>query len=246
MINKLKNKVRKNLPFLVPVLGPVYAALRDWRLVFIPWQMQYSQRGLITDAACEFMKDPRFVRSREIAVKECKQQPPTGGDWRLYTFAWAAEHATKIEGDFAECGVNRGLTSRLIVEYLDFKKSPKKFYLVDMFELGGGYGNCYEETRDVFAPFQNVKVIKGHVPEALSRIDGKKFAYVHIDMNAPEPEMAAIDFFWDKMNRGGVVMLCDYNIFGRKPQRDAWNEWAKTRGVSILQLPTTQGLIIKP
>ena len=78
------------------------------------------------------------------------------------------------------------------------------------------------------------------------RIKSKKFAYVHIDMNAAEPEMAAIDFFWDKLNPGGIILLCDYNIFGQKEQRYAWNAWAKSKGVSILALPTTQGMILKP
>ena len=78
------------------------------------------------------------------------------------------------------------------------------------------------------------------------RIKSKMFAYGHIDMNAAEPEMTEIEFFWDKLNPGGIILLCDYNIFGQKEQRYAWNAWAKSKGVSILALPTTQGMILKP
>ncbi len=244
---RFKNKL-KSYKLVDIIIGNPYRAVRDhWSLKLAKWEVQYHESGLTTGAACEFMQDPRYTHSRDNAIKECKQELPTwGGNWRSYVGCWTADHAKHIEGDFAECGTNRGLLSRTIIEYINFKELKKTFYLVDMFGPEEGYGNCYEETKGVFAPFQNVKVIKGRVPEALAQIKGKKFAYVHIDMNAAEPEMAAIDFFWDKLSPGGIVLLCDYNIFGQKEQRYAWNMWARSKGVSILALPTTQGMIVKP
>lgn len=247
-MEKLKNKIRQDYAFAVPFLGAVYAVLRDWRFYFRTKRVTYNESELISVAACDFMNDERYTKARDIALAQSgRKELEYGGDWRLYTYAWAAEHAKNIEGDFAECGVNRGITSRMICDYVGFKDLPKTFYLCDLFESAdASYGNCYEETKAMFAPFENVKVIKGSVPEVLSKIDSKKFAFVSIDMNAVEPEMGAIDFFWDKMSKGGVIVLCDYGVYGRKPQRNAWNLWAAKHGVSVLSLATTQGMILKP
>lgn len=191
------------------------------------------------------MDDPRYLTSRDAAIRECGQNPPTGGDWRLYLGAWAAERAVTIPGDFVESGVDRGLLSRTIMEYINFNAVDKKFYLIDAFsEIG--YDNSYENAKKVFAPFPNAIVIKGSVPEILGKVEIKKVAYLCIDMNSPEPEIAAANYFWDKMSPGAIILLDDYGIPGREPQRDAFDEWAAGKGVSVLSLPTTQGLVIKP
>src|SRR5262249_15861145 len=111
---------------------------------------------------------------------------------------------------------------------------------------GGGYDHSYEGAKRAFATIPNVEVIKGSVPSALASLPIKKVAYIHIDMNSVAPEIAAAEYIWEKMVPGGIMVVCDYNIFGRKPQRDAFNEWAKSKGVSVLALPSTQGMILKP
>ncbi|OGY99880.1 MAG: hypothetical protein A2945_02710 [Candidatus Liptonbacteria bacterium RIFCSPLOWO2_01_FULL_52_25] len=245
-LQPLKTATRKRFPFLVPLIGPIFIALRDWRLKFITWQRRYDEYGLMAEASCAFISDERYTKSRDAAIKECKQLPPTGGDWRLYVGCWAAEHALKLEGDFVECGVDRGLLSRTIAGYLDFSRVNKKFYLIDSFGVMKGYTDTHEEVKSVFSNFKNISVIKGSVPQILKTLPETKFAYVCIDMNSPEPEIAAANFFWDKMPSGAIMLFDDYGIPGREPQHDAFDAWAKTKNVSVLSLPTTQGLVIKP
>lgn len=54
--------------------------------------------------------------------------------YRLHTCIWAGVHASKLEGDFVECGVNLGGLSTGVCEYLDFNKLDKDFYLFDTYE----------------------------------------------------------------------------------------------------------------
>jgi O-methyltransferase len=73
------------------------------------------------------------------------------------------------DGDFVECGVNRGGLSRAVIHYVDFDRLDKRFWLLDTYEglvdrlisdderkrgiLPGGYEPCYEHVVQTFRPF---------------------------------------------------------------------------------------------
>ena len=64
-------------------------------------------------------------------------------------------------------------------------------------------------------------------------------------MNCALPERAALEFFWDRLSPGAIVLLDDYGYRGHECQRDAIDEVARSKYVRVLSLPTGQGLIIK-
>jgi len=106
-------------------------------------------------------------------------------------------------------------------------------------------GDIYEEVKETFKDF-NVKIIKGAVPDTLTQVDSNKICYLSIDMNCVQPEIDALNFFWDKMVKGGVIILDDYGYANSfNDQKEAHDKFAKSKGVKILSLPTCQGLIIK-
>jgi len=65
-------------------------------------------------------------------------------------------------------------------------------------------------------------------------------------MNTAVPEIAAMDYFWDKMVSGAMIVLDDYGYPGCLNQKIEHDKWATSKDVKILSLPTCQGLIIKP
>ena len=65
-------------------------------------------------------------------------------------------------------------------------------------------------------------------------------------MNAAGPEIAAANFFWDKLVPGAMVILDDYAYVGYEVQKRAFDQFSKEKNVPILSLPTGQGLFIKP
>jgi O-methyltransferase len=175
---------------------------------------------------------------------------------------WAADCARRVEGDFVECGVNTGYSARSVMEYTGFRHlSDKTFYLLDTFdglsekyltpeEKSSGkantrYEGTYEAVKKTFQEFSNVRIIKGAVPETLSEVQAKRVAYLSLDMNCVKPEIAAAEFFWDKMPAGGVILLDDYVRPGFEELEKAYDEFAREKGVGILSLPTGQGLILK-
>ncbi len=64
-------------------------------------------------------------------------------------------------------------------------------------------------------------------------------------MNCVEPEIAALEFFWEKVVPGGVIILDDYRYLNNQDQRVAYDRWATSKHIDILSLPTAQGVIVK-
>lgn len=224
----------------------------------------------------DFVKEPRFVRAYNQGYKTLQYLGERGNNfiydlWRVYTICWAANHASKLAGDFVECGVNTGFLARAVIEYIDFSsKKDKTFYLIDTFQgvpdyqfteterklkldiqSRNWYGiDIYEQVKKTFQEFSNVSVIKGEVPSVLTQIPTKAVCYLSIDMNCAYPEVAAIDYFYDKIVPAGIVIFDDYgfsaNNQGHITQKRALDEWASKKGLQILSLPTGQGMLIKP
>jgi hypothetical protein len=90
------------------------------------------------------------------------------------------------------------------------------------------------------------QIIKGTVPETLPECTAEKICYLSIDMNCAGPEIAAANYFWDKLVAGAVIVLDDYGFMGHEEQQKAFDAFAKEKKVQILQLPTGQGIIFKP
>ena len=216
----------------------------------------YHADGMrLYDKNLKSLRDPRFTDSY---AKGALDAPPI--EYRAYVCCWAAQQALKVPGDFVECGVNLGWLSVTICHYLDFAKVDRSFYLFDTYEgipaeqiapderaraALHNYSECYETARDRFAPFPNAKLVRGRIPDSLSDVSINKVAYLSIDMNIEKPERAAIEFFWPKVSSGGIVVLDDYGFGGYEAQHNSMDEFAAKVGVSILTLPTGQGMIVK-
>lgn len=224
-------------------------------------KITYSQDGLTTVHNTGFMAEPDFVQAEKAGAA-------TGSwanvHWRVHTILWAANQCLHVEGDFVECGTNKGGFARSIVEYHDLPAFNKIFYLLDTFEgladelltekekaagkkehFENEYKDCYAQVTAAFKPFPFVKIIKGMVPDTLPQIPSDKIAFLSIDMNCIVPEIAALNYFWDKLSKGGIILLDDYAYVTCDLQYEAHNAWAAEKGIKILTLSTGQGLIVK-
>ena len=228
----------------------------------------YEQDGLRSIHNHEFMADPAFCKAYERGVRA------TGRDyqwqWRVHVGLWVATCASRLAGDFVECGVNRGFLSSAIMDYLDWNNLGKHFYLLDTFKgiderfispedeeagaiqknrasLANGFYTCeIESVRENFSEWKNLSLIEGAIPETLPQVRAEEISYLHLDMNCSTPEVAAAYFFWDRLVPGALLLLDDYAYQGYRPQKVAMDAFAQAKGNKILSLPTGQGLLIKP
>jgi hypothetical protein len=200
----------------------VYAAGQAPRL----HEYSFSGSGLrVFGKSVDFLADPRFQRAYQLGWGRLGKSARHTDDasWIVHTAIWVASQAARLEGDFVECGVNTGLLSLAICDWLDFNSLDKDFWLYDTYEgipehqmsageragIGGwhnvnSYEECYAAVCEGFAPWPRARPIRGVVPDVLAGFpEGRKVAYLSIDMNIVAPEMAALAFFWPRMTAGG-------------------------------------------
>jgi len=96
-----------------------------------------------------------------------------------------------------------------------------------------------------FSDMPHVKIIRGFVPDTFKIAIPERIAFLHIDLNSPAAEIAALEHLFDRVVSGGYIVFDDYGWKQFKKQRDAENRFMADRGYFILELPTGQGLVIK-
>ena len=232
----------------------------------------YRADGLVTyDKTISFLSDPKFMSAYRRGMNSGHHIGRAKGsdtdihiEYRTYIECWAASQCALLPGDFVCCGVNTGTIPLAICEYVDIDKTDKKFWLFDtyegipeaqmsptehtarMAENAMIYSDCYDLAVNNFAPFKNARLVRGMVPDTLTTVDIERVSYLSIDMNITYPERKAIEFFWPRMSSGALVILDDYAFAGYPEQKVSMDDFAASVGVSVLTLPTGQGMMKKP
>lgn len=249
-------------------IGEKRSYKRDPNSLYSKVEGSYYSDGLSSQHNHDFMSDPSYIAAYDRGVQAAGTN--YAWYWRVHIGLWAARTAVKHHGDFVECGVNYGFLSSAIMKDLDWNSTGRIFYLLDTYsgiddrylsdqeKIGGvseknlelvekgTYASNIESVRANFSEWPNAKIIQGSIPDTLSQIDSSQIAYLHIDMNCTIPEVAALEFLWDRLVSGAVVLLDDYAYHGYQPQKDGMDQWAAKMDIAIASLPTGQGLLIKP
>jgi hypothetical protein len=228
----------------------------------------YEFDGLHTVHNARFREDQRFQSAYARALQASNGVDPQIA-WRIHIGLWAASVASRIPGDFVECGVNAGFLSSAILSYLDWDSLGKRFYLVDTFDgpvmrqfsdeeiahgrldaaqqslSAGAYITDIERVRHNYSEWRRIEIVKGCIPEVLPAVDTNSVAFLHLDMNCAYPETAALRHFWPYVSSGGIVLFDDYAYFGCDGQARAIDKVVAALGAEVLVLPTGQGMILK-
>jgi hypothetical protein len=139
---------------------------------------------------------------------------------------------TGLRGSVAECGVFQGETSMFINKYWP----DRTLYLCDTFEGFDrndvvyestnfsafekgtfGFRSFQEEASETLIKYVKARmpypekaiICKGYFPESAQGIDDQ-FCFVNLDMDLYQPQLEGLRFFWDRMEKGGVILLHDY------------------------------------
>lgn len=174
--------------------------------------------------------------------------------WRTYISLYFANLSLDLNGDFVECGTYEGHTAARILQDINLKNSGKQFWLYDLFgwTVGDRHTNLPEHSNaelhknavERFSRYPNVNIIKGRVPASF--VDGfpEEIAFCHIDMNDAEAEAGALRAVLPKLAKGGSIVFDDYGWWGYSKQKTALDPIADSFGQQILELPTSQGIMI--
>jgi hypothetical protein len=196
---------------------------------------------------------------QDVLRRQARNTQEQSLGFRLNTLIWAAHQALHVPGDFVELGVWRGFCSAVVADYIGFQTVDRTFWLYDTFEgIPAAYDSeghdspalrepgLYEKVLERFADYGNVRVVRGVVPHSFRGQSPDAIAYLHIDLNSTRSEIEALEHLWDRVSPGGVVVFDDYGWWNYRAQHMAEQEWMKAHGIRILELPSGQGLVIKP
>jgi hypothetical protein len=166
-----------------------------------------------------------------------------------------------VPGDTAEVGCYRGAMSWLICEANQHVASrhPRVHHLFDSFEglsqPGSNDGThwqagslaCGESLVKLnLSPFEgHFYTYQGWVPERFDEVADRSFAFVHIDVDLYEPTLQSLDFFYPRLNPGGILICDDYGFDSCPGAILACDRFFEDKAESMIQFADGGGFLIK-
>jgi O-methyltransferase len=191
---------------------------------------------------------------------------------RFYSLQQIVEYilSLRLDADFAECGCWKGHSSFIISTLLSRHGFKNQFHIFDSFEGGLSektaedkneryeqsteeicrekvmFQSLEESVRQVLGEFDFVKLYKGWIPERFGEISGRKFSFVHIDVDLYEPTKDSLNFFFPKLINGGSIVIDDYGVTQFPGCKKAVDEFLRQNEYTFFyEMPLGGGFIIK-
>ena len=109
----------------------------------------------------------------------------------------------------------------------------------------GDLSSAEEIVAKNLSEFSNVHLRRGWIPERFGEIANLTFCFVHIDVDLYQPTKDSVDFFFPRLEKGGMLICDDYGFTTCPGARAAMDEYFENRPERIVELPTGQGLVFK-
>jgi O-methyltransferase len=174
-----------------------------------------------------------------------------------------------LDGDIAECGCFRGLSSHLILSRIrrenagytgagyhvfdsfeglseprpeDRGGPGEDPYLAPMFQQAqrGWFAASLELVRQGLAEYPEVSYHPGWIPASLQGQLERRYRFVHLDLDLHDPTLGALEYFYPRLVPGAVVVCDDYQWPG---ERKAIHDFCDRQGISFATTPTGQAVL---
>jgi hypothetical protein len=137
-----------------------------------------------------------------------------------------------------------GLSQPTQEDSAKFSLNPDLF--VGDFIVPAGTFDCPQDAvRRSLSEFPGIEYHQGWIPDALSSLPEKTYSFVHIDLDLHDPIRGAIDYFYPRLAKGGVIVLDDYGSLVWPGAMKAGDEGAAALGQTLIPLSTGQALIVR-
>jgi O-methyltransferase len=169
-------------------------------------------------------------------------QPKTRIIDRRFTLIQLAKAVRHVRGSTGECGVLGGVGSAMICKTLEGTYAENEFHWgFDSFEglsepgeidrtqhawqRKGALAISPEVARKNLADFSFCKLVKGWIPKCFAPALDQRFRLAHIDLDLHEPTIQSLEYYYPRMNSGGVFVFDDYGHLTCLGVRAAINEY---------------------
>jgi hypothetical protein len=167
-----------------------------------------------------------------------------------------------IEMEAAEVGTYRGGTTYFIASVHKALGLPlKEIHCFDTFEGHSGkdineksdsYQHksgmfndvSFSDVREYLSAFDRVRAHQGRFQDTCHEIQGRKFGFVHLDVDLYEPIYFGLNFFDKHLVRGGVIVVDDYGTRSCPGVIKAVEEFMQGRQDYFLLHPFTEQCVL--
>ncbi len=164
-----------------------------------------------------------------------------------------------VPGDTAECGVYEGAGSYLICEMnAANQKHRRHHHIFNSFEgvsapskfdgplwRKGDMARGEDLVRRNLAGYEAFTLYKGWIPERFGDVTGRRFSFVHIDVDLYEPTLESLRFFYDRMSERGIIVCDDYGFTTCPGATRAVHEFLDDKPEKMVALTGGGGFLIK-
>ncbi len=199
----------------------------------------------------EFLKVYNHVKKDSlVSIFQC---------WELWTLV---QDTKKIEGDVIEIGTYKGSSAAIMGTRMKLDKSPSKLFCCDTFQgivkaseddnffKGGELGDVsLDKIKNLFQKelkLDNTSFLVGIFPEDTGHeVENNKFRLCHIDVDVYLSAKDIIDWVWDKLSVGGVIVFQDYGFPRTAGITKLVNENRDRKDCVVIHNLNGNGLMIK-
>ncbi len=178
----------------------------------------------------------------------------------LFIIYQVLPQVSSVAGDVAECGVYKGGSAYLIAKAINRLAPQKNLHFFDTFagmpdpsveHDSVRRKNMYQDTsvenvKSLLGEFSKCHIHQGLFQETLTSIADKTFCFVHIDCDLYDSILYCCQFFYPRLNQGGLMIFDDYGYTIDWPgAKRAVDEFFSDKKEKPIHLPTGQGLVVK-
>jgi O-methyltransferase len=174
---------------------------------------------------------------------------------RAFMLYQMIQQALAVPGEIAEIGVYRGGTAwllcklagpeRLVYLFDTFEGMPAVDKKIDFHREGDFADTSLEAVREFLKEFSTARFHKGYFPGTAEPVKEKRFAFVHVDVDIYPSVLSCCEFFYPRMNRGGIMMFDDYGFITCPGAKKAVDEFFQDKPEKAIYLQSGQCMAIK-
>jgi hypothetical protein len=258
----IPESMRKLIPMNIRIwIGKLFDSDPIW--TFDGWCMKTAQQlPWIGNTRSEsFLRACQDVKQFEFSGDGASKLSAVDGlMWRHWIVSYCVRHAiefTDEDSDMVECGVCDGITAffalrevqglgrRVVLHLYDAWAPMRKENLLESETLANNYSNIsIQRVKNNLSEFDDVVYHPGYIPESFHKEPSspEKISYLHIDLNSAVATVEALEHFWPRLIRGGVVLFDDYGWLDYSDTKERVDDFFSNKHGILMPLPTGQAI----
>ncbi|WDN87074.1 hypothetical protein BuS5_00042 [Desulfosarcina sp. BuS5] len=197
--------------------------------------------------------DNRFMAIYWQLSKEGRMLLSVREAYNIYHYV---TEAVCLGGALAEFGVYKGggaklissIKSDLALHLFDtFDGMPDVDETVDLCKKGSFSDTTLSSVREYLKDYPNIHFYKGFFPDTAHGFlpSDIEFCFVHIDVDIYESTIAALNYFYPRLKKGGVLISHDYYSVFYPGVKKAFEEFFLNKKEQVVHLWDTQCMVRK-